>query len=199
MPARRGPSALVRPALLSSAILFAGLALTTLDAAAETAPPRETAPDTGWERALGKAFSYELLANLTDVAIMIALTGGVSAVGPTFIATNLLTAVAANYAHEAVWTLGDPPADDAEELTVTAEKAITYRLVNLTRSTALGYVFSGDAAVALAFALTGSLVDSVIYVANEVAWNTYAPLPHGPRAVAITPPPVRPGAPGAGG
>lgn len=170
---RRGTAAILAAALFLAAAAPPAVAETD-DVAAEEAAA--AAVPSMWERALYKTLTYEFMANTADVLILSALTGGIGSVGVGFMTVNVLTAATAYYSHEIAWDVFGPEAADATYLT-TAAKTVTYRAVSSGRSFGLAYLFAGDAAVASAFAIAGNVADTLIYVGNELAWDTFAPRP----------------------
>jgi uncharacterized membrane protein len=146
-------------------------------------PPSPLAPPATdqisiYEHALYKTLTYETLANGWDVLVLKPLFGvGIgSALGVTFTIANMSSAAGSYYSHEIAWDLFGVPPTDLSAMTVAAKTA-TYRVVSMSRSFLLAYVFFGSAPAAAAFAIGGAVADTVFFVANEYTWDFLGPRP----------------------
>lgn len=182
-PARRRLAGATIPALAVMAVLAATPALADTppeQIALENPVPSETSL---WRRSFYKLLTYETMANASDVVILSALSGGIGSVGTGFLVANVATAATVYYGHEIAWGLLGPPPDEHTALT-TGAKATTYRFLSVSRSFGLAYVLAGSTEIATSFALIGNVADTIIYIGNEWAWNTFSPY--------VATPPVRP-------
>lgn len=124
-----------------------------------------------WERSLYKTLTYESVANLSDLALSVALIGG-TALGSGFLTVNTASSVATYYAHEYAWSVLGPPPAEKTNATIAA-KTFVYRIVSTTRNVAIGFAFGGAAGAVAAYAASVAFVHTGLYVANEYAWDFF--------------------------
>lgn len=156
------------------AAALAGLALLAAAPGARAQEAAAAEPLPTWERTLYKTLTYQAVANLSDVALYGLVLGGSATTGAGFFAVNALSAAGLYYGYEYLWQAYGPPPEEKTHQTV-AEKTILYRAFNSTRNFTLGYVFGGSIATAVGFVAANFATDTVIFVANEYAWDLFRP------------------------
>lgn len=152
---------------LAASVLVLGLLAAISSASAQGIAP--SGPMPAWERSLYKTLTYESVANLSDLALSIALIGG-TALGSGFLTLNTTSSIATYYAHEYAWAVfGPPPAEKTGQ--IIAAKTALYRVISTARNVAIGFAFGGTAGAVGANAASVAVVHTGLYVANEYAWD----------------------------
>lgn len=175
MPCKRRKSARrwgrrpCRTSLLAAALLLAGV----VPATAQDAP---VAALSGWERAAYKTLTFQAVANLADAVLFATVFGAGAGVGAAFLVANTTTAAALYYPYELAWDEFGPAPAATTPQTVTA-KAVGYQTLTAGRNLALSYAFSGALLPSAGFVVIAFAVDSVVYIANDVAWDAFRPRP----------------------
>lgn len=157
------------PLALGMALFAAPVGAQQTGAAAVPADPMPV-----WERTLYKTLTYQAAANLSDLALYDLVLGGTAVAGAGFFAVNAASAATLYYGYEYAWQNLGPPPEEKTHQTVL-EKTVAYRVLNSSRNFALGYVFGGSFAVAAGFVAANFVTDTVIFVANEYAWDVFRP------------------------
>jgi len=170
--------------VLATTLVLAPLATPPAHAQQGTVPfpaATEAAVDTlpVWERTLYKTLTYQAVANLSDLALYDVVLGGTAAAGAGFFAVNAASAAALYFGFEYAWQTLGSSTPDMTHATIM-EKTIYYRLLNSSRNFALGYAFSGSAAVAAGFVAVNVVTDTAIFVTNEYGWDAFRPIPRTP-------------------
>ena len=155
--------------------VVAALALTpSAAAAAGPTATADPAPLPAWERAAYKTLTFQTAANLADAALFSLIFGAGVGTGAAFLVANTGTAAALYYPYELAWTaLGPPPAATTAE--TVAVKAVGYQVLTSARNLALTYAFTGALLPSAGFVAVAFAVDTVVYVANDVAWDVFSP------------------------
>ena len=193
----------VMAAGLAAAMLFAtaapavaATAATPVEPAAQSTAPVEPVPEeaTSWsvlQRNFWKTLTYEISSNGTDFLVYTTLLGTASAAAPAFVVVNAATAASTYYAHETAWDWYGW--NDPDTVWSIVARTVSYRATTGARAFAITYAFTGDPVVATGFAVLGGIADTVVYLANGWAWDTFIPLastapPSGPpvRSIDIT-------------
>ena len=171
--------------------LLGVLALLLVDArplqAAETAAPplaeapaaaapvaARPAPEDAWSYNIWKSITYEVAAS-TDGLIFGALYGGSVLAGGTFAAVNFLLAGGLYYLHEMTWSALGPDPNETEGVWLSVTKALTYRVVSTTRVLTTSFLLTGNPWLAGGYAILNNVIDTAVYLGNDVAWTWFGP------------------------
>lgn len=174
---RRTGSAALRNGAAAAALLLA----TATPALAQDATKSEPAPLSPEERAFYKTLSFQTVANLADVALFSFIVGNGAGASALFLAANTVSAAALYYPYEVAWdVLGPPPVADgptaaADRTKTLAIKTAGYQILTTARNVALSYAFTGAILPSIGFATAAFAMDTVIYAANDIAWDTFRP------------------------
>lgn len=127
-----------------------------------------------WLHALGKTATFEAVASI-DTFVLGTWWAGNQTIGGGFALVSVATASLAYYLHERAWTRWgpDPNVEAPEELGVY--KMVTYRIVSAVRLITLTYLLTGSALVSGAYVAANTVIDSVIYYGNDLAWGYWGP------------------------
>lgn len=127
-----------------------------------------------WLHALAKTATYETLASV-DVFLFGTWWTGNQTIGGGFALASAATAALAFYMHERVWTRWGPDPNTAVPEELGLFKTITYRIVSAVRLITMTYLLTGSALVSGAYVAANTVVDSIIYYGNDLAWSYYGP------------------------
>lgn len=140
--------------------------------AAEPDPALPPLPD--WERAAYKTLTFETMAVLGDAALFAVISGTGAGTGAAFLVANVASAVALYYPYESVWNAVGPSPSETSPATL-ATKTLGYEVLTGARHVALSYAFTGALLPSVRFAAAALVMDTVLYVTNEVAWDYFRP------------------------
>lgn len=153
-----------------AALLLASAAAAKAEAAETAAAP----PLPEWERAAYKTLTFQTAANLADAALFGVIFTTGAGTGAVFLVANTATAAALYYPYELAWDAYGPPPDAGTAQTLAA-KTLGYQVLTSARNLALSYAFSGSLLPSLGFVAGAFAVDTVIYAANDLAWDAFRP------------------------
>ncbi|KOR30417.1 hypothetical protein TI04_05950 [Achromatium sp. WMS2] len=150
----------------------------TTNLSAEEAPAPNANPNSAYfspaVRASLKTVTFQAAANLSDTLIFGMLTGADTHTSLAFLFANTASAMAVYFPYELAWNTFGPDPEDTNADTLML-KTGAYQAITGVRNLALSYAFSGEVLSSAAFVVGVVLVDSVIYAANEVAWDIISP------------------------
>jgi uncharacterized membrane protein len=127
-----------------------------------------------WQRTLYKTITYQAMGNISDFLFYQALIGGAPLATGSFVIVNAATGFSLYYGFEYAWETVIPPAEDKEARSLL-EKTVLYRALNSSKNFAVGYAYSGSAALASVYVASTFVSDTAIFVANEYLWNSLRP------------------------
>jgi hypothetical protein len=137
----------------------------------ETAAPPGLPPAT---RASLKTVTFQTAANLSDVLVFGALVGATATTSVLFLIVNTASATAVYFPYELAWSIFGPAPAETSGRTIVV-KTTGYQVITSIRNLALSYAFSGALLSSAGFMAAAIAIDSVIYAANEYAWDVFSP------------------------
>ena len=142
-------------------------------AVGHAAEPGEAEELRAWHHGLYKAIPYETMASLDAVAFGY-LYGGGTVTGGAFALASALAAGGLYYGHELTWNRYGPDPNGAD-IDTKIWKAVSYRAVSTTRIVASGLLLTGSPLVSVGYAAVSAVIDSAVFVLNDVAWQRWGP------------------------
>ncbi|CAK0763128.1 DUF2061 domain-containing protein [Gammaproteobacteria bacterium] len=133
------------------------------------------------ERAVFKTASFQTAANLSDTLVFGAIIGATATTGALFLLANTASAVAVYFPYELAWDTFGPPQEATTGKTIAVKTAV-YQVITGVRNLGLSYAFSGALLPSTSFVVAAMVVDAVIYVANEYAWDVLSPRTSSPAS-----------------
>jgi uncharacterized membrane protein len=173
--------------------------------AAQPAPPRSAAPtpssplpaaqvpDASLGRSALKATTFKVGTTVTNLVVLTLAAGGL---GGGAILTGVITASSwALYTlNDYVWDSFEPPPtkqtadqsfDATAEMWMTTKKFLTYKPVIASVKLASIYAYTGSPSTTLVFGTASILTNTVVFYANNVAWDWYDWYAASPPAMAV--------------
>jgi len=127
-----------------------------------------------WLHALGKTTTYEAFASI-DTFLLGSWWTGSQAIGGGFTAVSIATASLAYYLHERAWVRWGPDPNTASAEELGLYKMVTYRIVSAVRLMTMTYLLTGSLLISGAYVAANTVIDSVIFYGNDLAWAYYGP------------------------
>ncbi len=136
-----------------------------------------------WQRAGYKTLTFQSAAALADAVLFGVIFAASVGTGAAFAVANVATATALYYPYELAWhRFGPAPAATTPETLAT--KAVGYQVLTSARNLGLTYAFTGALLPSAGFVAAAFAVDTALYVANDLAWDTLQPRAGPPVAAA---------------
>jgi hypothetical protein len=163
--------------------------------------PTENDATSGWQRSIMKAVTFQITANITDLALFGVFLGSATVTGTTFLVANAASSAALYFSYDYFKQLDGKIAaaktgtaligqqvglsnsqatvldQGQENLIKTIKNEAVFPLLNSARNFGLGFIAGGGVVSATSFMLGNFVTDTAIYFGNEFAWNTYWPFP----------------------
>ena len=123
-------------------------------------------------RTFYKTLTYESLSAIFDFTFGFLIGGAVG--GGAFVAANVVSGIMVTAAHDFTWA-GATRGSAKSEAHTRPIRATTHAAANTAQGLGIGLLLTGSLSVSAVYATLNLVVDSVLYVANDIVWAEAAP------------------------